>query len=430
MPHFNLMEKYLDKVCSQIRWKRAHPIVRRELGDHISDQQVAFIKTGMEEEKALNMAIREMGEPVHIGTLLDRSYRPKPAWPIIIITLVTMILGFFLRFYLLLDTYGYETAQLTEELIILCIAVAVMITGYFIDYSILSLKPIGIYIMYNLGIVVLGIISGINIYSPYLLILFPIVFSGVMYSQKITDFYGLSKCTVLQLLPVLLYVLTGQIPVAIMSAVVGMYMIAQTVDKDAILKKKVLWHVVVITSNLIILAIAVIADHRTIEMYKGILNAKTDTAGYGYISNQIINILNCSKLVGTSNYSFPDTLIPSISSNYIVTYLIYKFGWVSFIITMMLLFTYFSLIYIRSIKQKSKLGQLLSKSVVMLLVMQALIYVLANVRLGMIFTMPLPLISYGKVSMILHAFIIGLVLSAFRQDSLSLKKKSLNSIII
>lgn len=53
MSHFDLRVDYLNKVCSQIRWKRAHDIVRRELGDHISDQQDRLFSREYKKNKRL-----------------------------------------------------------------------------------------------------------------------------------------------------------------------------------------------------------------------------------------------------------------------------------------------------------------------------------------------------------------------------------------
>ena len=37
---------YLDTVQEQIRWKRARPVVVRELEQHLADQRDAFLEEG------------------------------------------------------------------------------------------------------------------------------------------------------------------------------------------------------------------------------------------------------------------------------------------------------------------------------------------------------------------------------------------------
>ena len=40
-------EDYLNQVRGQIHWKRAQPVVLRELRDHLQDQRDAYLSQGM-----------------------------------------------------------------------------------------------------------------------------------------------------------------------------------------------------------------------------------------------------------------------------------------------------------------------------------------------------------------------------------------------
>ena len=81
--HTNI-KSYLDIVCEQIRYEKAHIIIKKELEEHITDQTDAFIAKGMEQETAIKKAITEMGDPILVGTELDRVYRPKLKWEFIL----------------------------------------------------------------------------------------------------------------------------------------------------------------------------------------------------------------------------------------------------------------------------------------------------------------------------------------------------------
>ena len=74
------IREYLDTVQEQIRWKRARPVVARELEQHLNDQRGAFLEEGNTPETAERLAVEEMGDPVTVGTELDRVHRPKPQW--------------------------------------------------------------------------------------------------------------------------------------------------------------------------------------------------------------------------------------------------------------------------------------------------------------------------------------------------------------
>ena len=53
-------ENYLNQVREQIHWKRAQPVVLRELRDHLQDQRDAYLSQGMKETDAETEALRQM----------------------------------------------------------------------------------------------------------------------------------------------------------------------------------------------------------------------------------------------------------------------------------------------------------------------------------------------------------------------------------
>ena len=94
------IREYLDTVQEQIRWKRARPVVARELEQHLTDQRDAFLEEGNPPETAERLAVEEMGDPVTVGTELDRVHRPKPQWGLLAATLILALLGGILRVWL------------------------------------------------------------------------------------------------------------------------------------------------------------------------------------------------------------------------------------------------------------------------------------------------------------------------------------------
>ena len=80
------LEEYLDSVCEQIRWKRAREGTVQELRTHLLDQTDAYLELGMDEDAAALESVRQMGDPVETGVLLDRIHRPKPQWGLLALT--------------------------------------------------------------------------------------------------------------------------------------------------------------------------------------------------------------------------------------------------------------------------------------------------------------------------------------------------------
>ena len=92
------IEEYITTLTEQIRFKQARAGVAQEIRNHISDQTQAFEQNGMEHEKAVEMAVREMGDPVEAGVALDRIHRPQFDWRLFMITVFFSVGGGFFIF--------------------------------------------------------------------------------------------------------------------------------------------------------------------------------------------------------------------------------------------------------------------------------------------------------------------------------------------
>ena len=97
------IREYLDTVQEQIRWKRARPVVARELEQHLNDQRGAFLEEGNTPETAERLAVEEMGDPVSVGTALDRVHRPRPQWGMLAAMAVSLCGWLALRLF---ERYG------------------------------------------------------------------------------------------------------------------------------------------------------------------------------------------------------------------------------------------------------------------------------------------------------------------------------------
>lgn len=146
----------------------------------------------------------------------------------------------------------------------------------------------------------------------------------------------------------------------------------------------------------------------------------------------IRNLLGGSKLSGRGDmpteYAAMSTFpLPDIDTNFLMTYMIFKIGWISFIIIMGVMLFFIIKGFILCFRQKSCLGLFVSVSVMLTFTMQVIGYVIAN--LGFIFTSPisLPLISYGKIATIINLSLIGIMLSVFRTGDI-VKDKTANTI--
>ena len=89
---------YIKEVTDQIRCKKARPFIAEERSQHIEDQAEDYLAEGMSPADAEAAAVREMGDPIKVGTDLDRIHRPKPDWKLIIIIALLTLAGLVLQY--------------------------------------------------------------------------------------------------------------------------------------------------------------------------------------------------------------------------------------------------------------------------------------------------------------------------------------------
>ena len=70
------VSEYLEAVTSQMRYKSARNMVEKELRAHIEDQADKYMEYGMPKEEAYKKAVEQMGDPIQVGTDMDRLHRP------------------------------------------------------------------------------------------------------------------------------------------------------------------------------------------------------------------------------------------------------------------------------------------------------------------------------------------------------------------
>ena len=175
----NTIQAYLDAVAEQIRWKRAKPVVLAELEQHLEDQRDTFASEGC--ANAEQLAVEEMGDPVSVGTELDRIHRPKPQWGLLTLTVLLALAGAVLRVVLTADwsVYG-ENFYLRRTVLAFVLGCGALLLGYFLNYVQLGRWGRALYFVW----LVVGIwaltrspgISGRSYYTSYVTLCYPVVY--------------------------------------------------------------------------------------------------------------------------------------------------------------------------------------------------------------------------------------------------------------
>lgn len=156
------------------------------------------------------------------------------------------------------------------------------------------------------------------------------------------------------------------------------------------------------------------------------LNPSLDPHGNGYIGVTIRGIITNAKSIGINeNSKNIKDILPSINADFVLTNLIYTVGWLAFIALMALVLVFILKSIKTSLNQKGILGNLVSMSVVLTFIVQITFYLISNLGLIYIDSLGFPLISYGRTSLIINMFLIGIMLSVYKSKVLSSNEEKL-----
>ncbi len=429
MQEHKTIQSFLDVVAEQIRWKRARPVVTAELERHLEDQRDAFAEEGL--ENAEELAVEEMGDPVTVGTELDRVHRPKPQWGIIALTIALALVGVLLRIFL---TAGWKEEYMAvnpvRALAAFCLGCVALIAGYFLDYSRLSCHSGKIYI----GVLVVSIllleyspiINNVPYYARFIALVFPVVYALWLYSCRNKGWRGIA-IAILGGVPLALFCYfvpyTLGLIVHLLSGFV-LVLVAAWNDWFGIGRWKSLLPPLACAGTMTgIFAYGIIELDWSAYRFNALLHPENYAQGYGFQALMIREALGRSRWMGegtwdTERFVFPyERIVPGSESDAFLTTVIHKLGWAPFLLLIFVFAALMLWLLFRCTKQKSQLGRLIVVAVVMSLSVQAVVSIVWNMGFTLL-SASFPFVI-GNLNTVLNMGLIGLALSVFRGDSIA-----------
>ena len=418
------ISEYLEAVRQQIRWKKAQSPVLEEINNHITDQKNAFLGEGLNEEAATDKAIAEMGDPIVVGEQLDRAHRPRPDWPLLVMTAIMLVLGLAIQFFvgsnIPLGAWMFE-----RQILWAGISIPVMFAAYFIDFTIIGKYPK--FIFFALCAITLASYffkgEGRGTSTIYLLLLFPTTFAGFVYMMRNGGYGGLFLCGVAFIIPVTRT--NGNITVSFLLWISCLLILAMAIIKGWFNVRKLFATLILAIQTAAVLSTPFLEGKQyVLDRMRVMLNPSLDPTGYGHISTVIQRLLSHSHFIGKGlpirdygDYSALK-LLPSANTDFLLTYLIYRFGWIVFIGTIAIFSAFIMRAIILCMKQKSVLGFLVSLAIISTFSVQFIVYITSNLGFWRLDSLSLPLISYGGRALVTNMCLIGLLLSVFRTGDL------------
>lgn len=425
--HTDKISSFLKLVGEQIRWEKAQPIVVEEIQNHIEDLKNALMDDGLDEDKAIDQAIKEMGDPVVIGEQLNRVHKPKPDWAMLILICGILLLGLAIQYYCYYTRSSISDSMsalsiFQKHILSIVVGMILLIVAYFVDFTIVGKYPKTIFII--LYIVCIYYILNGNLINGqvqdtiYPLLLFPTAFAGFVYSMRNKGYIGIIICGIGFLLPASIALLSPNMTMLFFLCISCLIILTSSVTKG--------WFEVSKLSGLLIIYVptaftfiamlyGIVSSGWRRESISVFLSNDNIVTGANWLTTQIQLHLSHAKLIGIgSPIDAVGQTLPAIHTHHLLTYIIYNFGWIAFAGIILL----FSTLIIRGIilsrRQKSILGYLISLSVITTFTMQCIIYISVNLGFAFFSPLSLPLISFGRKYLVVNLFLLGLLLSVFR----------------
>lgn len=430
------MEEYIRKITEQMRCVRAREYVAKELTDHILDQAEAYEERGTGHEEAIVRAVREMGDPVEIGMELDRIHRPQTDYKMIGMAFLFSFLGL-----LVLYTAGGLSGapiELFRQCLCILLSFGVMAGMYFLDYGFVGRYAYAVYIAMTFlfcaarGFRTMAGNMGRNPAMLMFVYLYIPVYAGILYRMRGKGYGGVGKCAALQILTAAFaYVFSGTFHTA--AAVYGMCMLLllcaivkgwfgvhRKVAVMAVLGALVGAPVLFIVVNLGIGAGNTLMSVRLAAYLNPAKHAKDAGYIYGYIREQ----LSAALWVGSSEAgAFMETNSmagPYIyrTEPFILLELVCKYGWLAGGLAVFALGAVVVRAFRIVMRQKNRLGFILSAACFMILLVNCLEGILINTGYYPVTSMQLPFVSYGVGASVTYGTLIGLLLSIYRNEKI------------
>lgn len=418
-------EQYLETVCSQIRYKKIHGEIRGELGNHINDQKEAYKARGIDDEAAELKALEQMGDPVAVGTELDRTHRPKPEWSIIALTALLLLAGTFMRFFSFLEL-GHGQDQFYRQLFFTVTGVCLTALFFYLDFTFIGKYPKAIFLSLAASVILIIAasrpVNGRYIYASCMLLLFPAAFAGIIYTMRNKGYRGILCCGLFFMLPFAISLYTPSVTSFLLIVVTCLLILTLSILKGWFGANKLYYLLLVYIPAAAFTSAALAAGvyealHRRLALA---LSPSLDPMGAGYIGNITRQLLSGAKFAGQGALpgSFggmsASQFLPGINNDFLLLYTIHRFGWLSFIIVAVLLAAFILRAFIVCAKQKSVLAFLVSTAVTMTFALQTLFYFAANLGFQLFAPLSLPLISQSSSYLLINMCLIGILLSVFR----------------
>lgn len=437
----------MELLKNQIICKRARYLATDEIRCHMQEQKEAYIEDGMEENKAEQKAVEDMGDPIMVGKQLNKVHKPKIPWSLMGIVLFLALSGFLLQKDIDGTFNGYQWCAIG-----LVVMFLLQISDYTLLYRIWSKKIKVVWLLIIMGSIVnLKIIFGINeineingyteeiFYGSVLLVpLLPVV----LYACKNKGYRGMIYYGFagIGIESILLSTSNGSRLVEFAALICFLFIVAIVWDWFGIGRKRgfillgVLFFLVCMFVVILIIRyhfgnrsfITTYQMQRLKSAMSAILGPQDEfTNSIQYQFTQVKNAMNQIQWIGGADNTYlnevyePMDYLCGVSSDFILTYVAMKYGLLAALGLMLVSMTLAGAGMFYSLRQNNYLGKYIGLACNFFLLTQTICYSLTNFGIMDLFLREaLPFVSAGNKMFITFSVLMGINLSVFYNGNL------------
>lgn len=422
-----MVDDYVNNVCSLVKNKKVHGNIKEELVSHIEEIVEEFIESGKSEEEAINSALSQMGDFDVVGSSLNKVHKATIDWVLIAMTSFFIALGIvsyvvmgsndFSSYY---SQGDYSLLILKRTIIYLVIGIILVIGLSKLDYR--SFKKyskhiyIGTIIMSILGLGLSPVVNGLRgwvrigpisfnilIVAPILLI---ISLAGIYENYDWSKPKNILIGFVLGFTPGVIFLMASSFA----SLIIYTIAVTTLIIISGIKLRYIIGTLTTLGGAFIVY---VFTEAYRVSRITAFMRPTENVDGAGWVYNQVDMIKNSASLFGQRG-DFPKQMIELAKSDYILTYIIYTFGWIIGIILIALVLAFIIRIGFIGMNTKDKYGKLIVSGLCGLFAAQFLLNILMNLNLAPSIAISLPFISYGGTALIFNMFVIGVITNVYK----------------
>ena len=434
----NRIECYIAQVLQSVKCKKVHRQISDELQSHICDLSDEYQEQGFSLEEAQHRAIASMGDASTVGELLNQQHKPQMGWGILLLTMAASLFGILV---MCIPQYpGRQGGSLGKTLFFIAVGIPLLLGTYFFDYSKLKKYPIYFYIGGMLltalcglfGDSVTGIrsylsIGRINLYVPgCLVVLYMLAFCGFIDRFQNQGIWGICKLLILGGISLLGFIVFPCISYAAFLGIAYALVLLKAAHSNQFSSNgKQSFYCLLIFfaafSIFSILFVFAVSPYRVQRLLLFFEHGASDALNSGWIYMISHKILQASHWLGQST-PLPEGnvgwIMPDLTEDFALLNIISNYGWAYGVIVMIVASALILRMFTMSFRVQYSFGRNLSLGCCVLLSIQFICNILMNVGWFPIIRVTLPFISSGGSLYLVNIFLVGIILSVWRQNKI------------